>query len=283
MAANTPEPASAGGAPSAAPAPAPAPGTSVPAKAAPAATSPAPASAAGPRPPAPPATPQPAPKAPTPPNPGGGNGGLVLLSLLSVLIALGASAVAIYALDQARTATSKANEAFDTANRASAPTKNAPAPAASNATAKASASATRPPTFVAELVRVPLKVPAVSSPCASVYVDVDKMSVGDLNGHEFYLSSCVGPLSLHVDRTSGAVPTTNNPTPELCASQITADTSTRELVMPVINGLTFCLLTNKQDAAQQGLPQRLAIVEVTNVGSDNSLQVAVTTYRVPSP
>jgi hypothetical protein len=234
--------------------------------------------------PAPPAPP--APKPPKPAQPagtGGGNGGLVLLALLSVLIALGASAVAIYALDQARTATSTANSAFDTANRAAAgPTKNVPAPAATNATPKATSTA-RPPAFIAELVRAPLKVPATSSPCASVYVDVDKMSVGDLNGHEFYVSNCVGPLSVHVDRTSGAVPATNNPTPELCASQITADTTNAELVMPVINGLTFCLLTNKQDAAQQGLPQRLAIVEVTNVAPDNSIQIAVSTYRVPSP
>jgi hypothetical protein len=280
MAANTPEPASAGGAAPTTPAPA----TAVPAKAAPP-TAAAPAvtaapAAGGPRPPAPAA---PA-KAPQPPKAGGGNGGLVLLSLLSVLIALGASAVAVYALDQARTATSKANAAFDTANRAAAaPTKSPAAPVATNATPKATASTTRPPAFVAELVRAPLKVPAVSSPCASVYVDVDKMAVGDLNGHEFYVSNCVGPLSVHVDRTSGAVPTTNNPTPELCASQITSDTSNSELVMPVINGLTFCLLTNKQDAAQQGLPQRLAIVEVTSVGPDNSLQIAVTTYRVPSP
>jgi hypothetical protein len=279
MAANTPEPASAGGAASATPAPA----TAAPARAAPptAATTATTPAAAGARPAAPASKP---PKAPKPPRTGGGSSGLVLISLLSVLIALGASAVAVYALDQARTAASKANEAFDTANRAAAlPTKNAPSPATTNATPKATASTTRPPAFVAELVRAPLKVPAVSSPCASVYVDVDKMSVGDLAGHEFYLSNCVGPLSLHVDRTSGAVPTANNPTPELCASQITADTSKTELVMPVINGLTFCLLTNKQDAAQQGLPQRLAIVEVTNVGPDNSIQVAVTTYRVPSP
>ena len=283
MAANTPEPASAGGAAPTTPAPA----TAVPAKAAPP-TAAAPAvtaapAAGGPRPPAP-AAPAKAPQPPQPPKAGGGNGGLVLLSLLSVLIALGASAVAVYALDQARTATSKANAAFDTANRAAAaPTKSPAAPVATNATPKATASTTRPPAFVAELVRAPLKVPAVSSPCASVYVDVDKMAVGDLNGHEFYVSNCVGPLSVHVDRTSGAVPTTNNPTPELCASQITSDTSNSELVMPVINGLTFCLLTNKQDAAQQGLPQRLAIVEVTSVGPDNSLQIAVTTYRVPSP
>jgi hypothetical protein len=126
-------------------------------------------------------------------------------------------------------------------------------------------------------------VPAAASACASVYVDIDKMTVGDLTGHEFYSSNCVGPLSLHVDRTGGAVPTTANPTPDLCSSQITAENTNNELIMPVINGLTFCLLTNKADAAQQSLPQRLAIVEVTGVGSDNSIQLAVSTWRVPAP
>jgi hypothetical protein len=109
------------------------------------------------------------------------------------------------------------------------------------------------------------------------------MTVGDSNGHEFYASNCVGPLSLHVDRTGGAVPTTANPTPDLCASQITNETANTELIMPVINGLSFCLLTNKADAALQSLPQRLAIVEVTDVGADNSIQLVVSTWRVPAP
>jgi hypothetical protein len=201
--------------------------------------------------------------------------------LLAVLIALGASAVAVYSLDQARQATSRANEAYDTAKRAAAtPTK---APAAVPTTAKATPTASKGPAFVSELVRAPLKVPAAASACASVYVDIDKMTVGDLTGHEFYSSNCVGPLSLHVDRTGGAVPTTANPTPDLCSSQITAENTNNELIMPVINGLTFCLLTNKADAAQQSLPQRLAIVEVTGVGSDNSIQLAVSTWRVPAP
>ena len=195
-----------------------------------------------------------------------------------MLIALAASAVAVYALDQARQATSRANEAFDTAKRAAEPTK-APAavPTTGTSTAKPTPTVSRGPAFVAELVRSQLKVPAAASACASVYVDIDKMTIGDLSGHEFYLSNCVGPLSLHVDRTAGAVPTTTNPTPELCASQITAETATTELIMPVINGLTFCLLTNKADAAQQSLPQRLAIVEVVGVGPDNSVQLVVST------
>jgi len=108
------------------------------------------------------------------------------------------------------------------------------------------------------------------------------MSFGAATGHDFYLTNCVGPLSVHVDRTSGAVPTANNPTPEVCAAQITAQTSTAELVLPVVNGLTFCLLTNKADAVAQNNPQRIAIVEVTDIAADNTVTLAVSTYRVPT-
>jgi len=275
MAANPPEPGSATPAAST-----PTPGAAaVPAKPAAASTTGASPTPAAPRPVAPAAK-------PAPPRPGGGtNGSLVLLSLIAVLIALGASAVAVYSLDQARQATSRANEAYDTAKRAAATPTKAPAvaPVTGTTTAKPTPTASKGPTFVSELVRAPLKLPAAASACASVYVDIDKMTVGDSNGHEFYASNCVGPLSLHVDRTGGAVPTTINPTPELCASQITNDTTHTELIMPVITGLSFCLLTNKADAAQQSLPQRLAIVEVTDVGADNSIQLVISTWRVPAP
>jgi hypothetical protein len=275
MAANPPEPGSAGSSTPAAPAAPDASATPAPGTAAVPATATGAAAPATPR----PATPAPKPAAPN----SGNNGSLVLLSLLAVLIALGASAVAVYSLDQARQATSRANEAYDTAKRAAATPTKAPAAAPGPTTAKPTPTASKGPTFVSELVRAPLKLPAAASACASVYVDIDKMTVGDSNGHEFYASNCVGPLSLHVDRTGGAVPTTINPTPELCASQITNDTTHTELIMPVITGLSFCLLTNKADAAQQSLPQRLAIVEVTDVGADNSIQLVISTWRVPAP
>jgi len=281
MAANPPEPGSATPAAS----PTPASPTPTPTPTPPPSAAPVPAKAAAPTTPAAPRPATPAPKPAAPKSGGGANGSLVLLSLIAVLIALGASAVAVYSLDQARQATSRANEAYDTAKRAATTPTKAPAvaPVTGTTTPKPTPTASKGPTFVSELVRAPLKRPAAASACPSVYVDIDKMTVGDSNGHEFYASNCVGPLSLHVDRTGGAVPTTINPTPELCASQITNDTTHTELIMPVITGLSFCLLTNKADAAQQSLPQRLAIVEVTDVGADNSIQLVISTWRVPAP
>jgi len=232
------------------------------------------------------AAPAPTPVAPkkTAPKPvkRGTEGPLVILCVLAVLVALGATGIAVYALDQAREATSRANEARDIAGRAVAPVPARPTTPPARPSASATPSPSRGPVFTPEVARQPLRVPPGDSPCASVYVNVDNMSFGTATGHDFYLTNCVGPLSVHVDRTSGAVPTANNPTPEVCSAQITAQTSTAELVLPVVNGLTFCLLTNKADAVAQNNPQRIAIVEVTDIAADNTVTLAVSTYRVPT-
>lgn len=189
---------------------------------------------------------------------------------------MGATAVAIYALDVAREAKSAAAGAAGADGGSAAPTRS-PAP-----TAAASPSPTAPrPAFLAELVRATLRIPPADG-CASVFVDVDTMQVGTYTGHEFYLSSCLGPQSVRIDRTAGAVPTSDNPSPEVCAAQLAGISSPTELVLQVRPGLTFCLLTSKEDAAAQGIPQRIGIVEVREVRSDRSVTVAVSTYRVPT-
>jgi hypothetical protein len=114
-------------------------------------------------------------------------------------------------------------------------------------------------------------------------VDVDTLKVGDLAGHEFYLSDCNPPLALRIDRTSGASSTSSNPSPDMCGSQVAGTQTTSELVLQARVGLTFCLLTNKVEANAQSLPQRLAIVEVTTVGVDKSVTLAVSTFRVLNP
>jgi hypothetical protein len=209
-------------------------------------------------------------------------GPLVVISVLAVLVALGATGIAIYALDQARQATTRANEAYSVAGRAAAPAPSRATTPTTRPTTSPTPAATRPPSFPAELVRQTLRVPAGDSPCASVYVDVDKMTVGAAAGHEFYITNCVGPLSVHVDRTAGAVTTTSNPTPEVCAAQITGDTASAELVLPVTDGLTFCLVTNRTDAVQQSIPQRIAILQITDVAADNAVTFSVSTYRLPA-
>ncbi len=188
---------------------------------------------------------------------------------------MGASAVAVYALDVARDAKSAA------AGGASAGPQAAPSAPAATAAPSATPSPTAPPVaFQPELVRAELNIPAAVG-CASVFVDVDTIQVGTYTGHEFYLSSCLGPQSIRIDRTSGATPTAENPTPEACAAQLAGTATATELVLQARAGLTFCLMTNKEDAASQGIPQRIGIVEVREVRPDRSLAVVISTYRVP--
>lgn len=207
----------------------------------------------------------------------GGGGAAVILAVLSLLVAVGASGISLYALDVAREAKSQ------TAPTAPANDRQANRPPSANASAAVAPTPTpRGTTFLAELVRTEVQLPSPDN-CNSIYVDVDTTQVGVYAGHEFYLSSCLGPAAMRIDRTSGAAPTSENPTAEACAAQLAGASTSSELVLPVRAGLTFCLLTNKADATQQRIPQRIGIVEVKETRPDRSVTVAISTYRVLNP
>jgi hypothetical protein len=275
----------------AAPAATPAPAAPTPAAAAPTAkpaepttaSPPAAPPAATPAPTAPPAPPAKPPAkaakvAPRPPARSGGGGAALAFAILSLLVAVGATAVAIYALDVAREAKSAAAAAqgAPAADPGGVPTA-APSAAAIPSPTPAP---TRSSQFVPEMVRASVPLPAPQG-CGAVYVDVDTMQVGALAGHEFYLSSCLGPLALRIDRTSGATTTVGNPSPEVCAAQLAGTSTTTELVLQVRVGLSFCLITNREDATTFKIPQRIALVEVTQVATDQTVTMVVSTYRVP--
>ncbi len=199
------------------------------------------------------------------------------VAFVAILVAIGSTAVALYALDVARDAKSAAAERA----AAPAPPNSAPLAAPSRSVAATATPAPTPSvTFAPETVGAVVRVPGPEG-CQSVYVNVDTLEVGVLAGHEFYVTSCQGPETIRVDRVAAAAPTASNVTPEACAAQL-AGTSTTELVLAVERTLTFCLVTNKQDADQQGIPQRLAIVEIRSTGADRSMQIGVSTYRVPA-
>jgi hypothetical protein len=266
-------------------------GTTPTVPAAPAASAPTPAAAASaPTPAAAAAAPAPAKAAPRPPAPkaranssapkssAGVAGGAFVVAVCALLVAIGAIAVAIYSLQQAREAISKnadrAAPAAEAPATSTAPAATAPAPTVSTSAPRV--------TYSPEFVRAPVTLPAPSG-CGSVYLDVDTLAVGVQAGHEFYLSDCAPPLALRLDKTSGATSTSSNPSPELCSSMVAGTSTTTELVLQARAGLTFCLLTNKADAVAASLPQRLAIVEVTTVGVDKSVTLAVSTFRVVNP
>jgi hypothetical protein len=253
--------------PAEASAPVPAQATPAPAPASP---PPTPAKAPAKAPSKPPAKSKP-PKSST-----GVAGGAFVVAVCALLIAIGAIAVSIYSLKVARDALSKnADRAPATAAE---PTSEPFAPPTISAATPGPTTSPRV-VYFSELVRAEVKIPAPSG-CNASYVDVDTLAIGNSAGHEFYLSTCKEPMSLWVDRTSGASSSGSNPSPEACGALVVGAQTTQELVLPARTGLTFCLLTNKTDASSQNLPQRLAIVEVRDVAVDKTVTIAVSTFRI---
>jgi hypothetical protein len=173
-------------------------------------------------------------------------------------------------------------DAAATANTSLSIATTEPVAAAPSVAATSSGAAAGPRVqYFPELTRAERKIDAPTG-CNSAYVDVDTMAIGNAVGHEFYVSLCKDPANpeVRVDRTSGASTSGPNPSPEVCASLISGTSTAQELILTARAGLTFCLLTNKSDATSQGLPQRLAIIEVRDVGLDHSVTIAVSTYRL---
>jgi hypothetical protein len=238
-------------------------------------------------PPAPPAKPvvnaalKKPPKQPKPPRaPGSGAGAAVAFSVLALLVAVGAVMVAVYALDQARDAKSRANAAASINQRTStaSPTPTRAATITAPATNTPALSPT--PSYTADRLNAELQIPHPEG-CASVFVDVDSMQVGSFNGHDFYFSSCLGAETVRIDRADAAMQATANVTPAECARALVGVTQTREVVVPAGVGTWFCLLTSKADATSQGIAQRLAIVEVRGVATDQTATISVSTYFLP--
>lgn len=215
----------------------------------------------------------------------GGGGGAAALATLALIVAVGGLAVSLYALDVAREAKSAAAPTLPALSPSPSAAPLSPSPVAS-ATPTASPSPTLPPTpratYVPEISGALLSLP-VPERCLSVLVDVDTLQVGVDAGHDFYVSNCMPPLSVRVDRAYSATPVSQGAGPDECAATLAGATLTSELVLPAREGLTFCLLTSPTDAARQNIPQRLAIVAIQDVRPDNSLRIMVNSYRVEEP
>jgi hypothetical protein len=204
--------------------------------------------------------------------------GAYLLAIVALFLAVAAGAAAAYAYKIAQEARDAVAAPSVTQTVTSPPSTPAPS------TTTASPAPTQPsgPVFTPEFERAERPVPRPSG-CNAAYVDVDTLGVGNQAGHEFYLAlrpcdDTPNELVVRVDRTSGRSVSAANPTAEACGSLV-AGTPTSELVLDVAPGLTFCLLTNRNDATTQSLPQRLAIVEVLTV-SQTQVVLAISTYRV---
>ncbi len=200
--------------------------------------------------PARPATPAPAVR----PRRSNGSGAATVAAVLSLLFSIGAAAVAVYALDVAREAKSQAAIAMG----ADQATGQSPATPTALPVSTPSPTATPGPLFVAEMQQVQTRIPPAQG-CASVYFDVDSLRIGVEDGHEFYLSSCVGPLAFRVDRVSGVANAPSVVSAQECSDRIARSPSLSETVLPVQVGMVVCLLTSSQAAEQQGITQKIGI------------------------
>jgi len=226
-----------------------------------------------------------APRPPRTPRPSSGSvaGGLAfVVALCSALIAAGSAVVAIYALDVARDAKSSAAIAMGGRSTA-APTTSVDSvspTAAPIQSPTAGPTASARPVYLIDTLQGELRLPPPEG-CASVFVDIDSMRVGTDDGHEFYVTSCLGAPSFRVDR-AGAVPM-NGPvtTPEQCAEVLAKETPGQETVLLVRSNLVMCLLTSAQEAQRQSIPQRIGILEVRSINADRSISLVISTYRVP--
>jgi hypothetical protein len=219
----------------------------------------------------------PPPKAPKAKTSSGGGGYLV--AVFALIVAVLAAGVAVYALKIAMDVRD-GNTAAPIAEPTNGPDSSAePEPGASTAASSPTPTTPAGPEYTPELVRAQVVVPNPTG-CTAAYVDVDTANVGVENGHEFYLSRCqsASTLQVRVDRTSGRSTSGDDPTAVECASLV-AGTPTSELVLTAEPGATFCLLTNRAQATSQGLPQRLAIVEVLTVNA-TEIRLALSTYRI---
>jgi hypothetical protein len=200
-----------------------------------------------------------------------------VFALLIAVIAAGAAAYAVQMAQEVRDGNTAAP--VETATPSTGPSDalgGAPGPATPTPSATPSQSGGQ---YAPELTRVEVRVPNPNG-CTAGYVDIDTANVGVEAGHEFYFSRCENPavLQVRVDRTSGRSTSSPNPSPQSCASLV-AGTPSSELVLAAEEGLTFCLLTSRTQAAQANLPERLAIVEVLDISS-TEVRIALSTFRV---
>jgi hypothetical protein len=217
---------------------------------------------------------------------GNGNGGLIgglafVLAICSVLAAGGAVVLAVYALDVAREAKSNAAIAVGGRNTAApAPTSSGGPTASTAQTPAGSPAASARPIYLIDTLQGELRLPEPEG-CVSVFVDIDAMRVGVDDGHEMYVTSCLGAPTFRIDRAAVVPVTSPVTTPEQCAELLAKETPGQESVVLVRSGLVMCLLTSAQDAQRQLIPQRIGIVEVRSINADRSISLVISTYRVP--
>jgi hypothetical protein len=201
------------------------------------------------------------------------------VAMAAIVLALLATAVAAVALFRANDAQSRADRAL--AGVPSADSGNRPVgPSGPSGGATPIQTSTPNPgaAFVPVYLAESLKLQA--SECGFVGVDLDRPQVA---AGEFELRFR-GPCADNVVRLEtlvvASVASSSDVTPEECTDLIRrAPLGVSQVT--VSKGLVLCLRTSADEAQRQGIPQKLAVLEVVSVADDGTTEVRVTAWSVP--
>jgi hypothetical protein len=118
--------------------------------------------------------------------------------------------------------------------------------------------------------------------CNPVYVDLDEPRVGARDHYELTLTSCSNRAYFDlVANVVGSSVGNANVTPKDCAEKIrTAPLADNAQIAPQA-GVVLCIATSLQDATQQGISQKLVVVQVRAIGTDGTVNTLVSAWSIP--
>jgi hypothetical protein len=120
----------------------------------------------------------------------------------------------------------------------------------------------------------------------NLYIDLDDPRVLVSQGSKddlTYTQGCADPSTFSL--SSGVLgSTTDSPTiqPWECADRIRSSPIALNLDIPARKGVVLCVLTSQSAAQEQGIKQRMVVLEVTGEGKDGKVVVKATAWNVPN-
>lgn len=212
----------------------------------------------------------------------------VLLALVSVVIALRATGRAQDALDRVdRIVTAGAGSAVPTTEPSAPSNVVTDQPAATDEPSTVGPAA--PPTEPAAKYTSAYSSETLQLQARchyNLYLDLDDPRVLVNDGSTEDLMYTQGCTDASTFTLSPGVfgSTTDSPTvqPWECADRIRSAPIAPDLEVPARKGVVMCVLTSPSAARQQGIKQRIVVLEVTGEGKDGKIVLKVTAWNVPN-
>jgi hypothetical protein len=226
----------------------------------------------------------------------------VVVAVVAVLVSVVSMLVAWRALDQASDArdiavaagggasTGPGTTAGAPGSGAPAATSNEASPADPGATTGTDPSSTGEPPPLNENTVYTVKYESqplifrLTSSCTSMGADLDDPRVNVSSGDVELEGACssTGPPVLTLgDGAQGSQSGAAGMTPQDCYERIRYDPIAGDAKVPVRKGTVVCVMTSRQAAITQGIPQRMVRLQITGVGSDGAVTIEATAWNIP--